>query len=395
MNAVFDLDRHFKSEQISRLKTIAEHLTPHAEDIVNGWVDRQLSFEATSTISREKLISIFTALFYGALDALRTGNITQYLSVRLPIIGKSLPESGLSYESMIISVHFLEESYLPYLVDVQPRQMPGIEAYITIDEFWHFWMAELATSYFYESKRSLAEEAELGRSIQEAIQPNLPARIGCLEIGSFYASATEGAKIGGDVYDVVSIDDTVQHVLISDFSGKGLRAASNAANIRAMFRGFAIEDDSPAVVANRLNHVLFNEIASDEFDTAFLARFDQSQRKVRYVNAGHPAPVLIGPAGVTVLHEGENIALGIFEETKYPEESFTLEPGSTMVFYTDGMTEARKQDKFFGTDGIITCVQRNQDKTVSEIAQALWIDCQDHSSGNVEDDVAVLVLRCG
>ncbi|MBE0447123.1 MAG: SpoIIE family protein phosphatase [Actinobacteria bacterium] len=397
MAAIFDISRQFKTERINRLKEIAEHLAPHAEEIVNSWVDKQRSFEVTPAIPREKTLSLFTTLFYGTLDALRTGNIDQYLSVQLPIIGRSLVELGFPYEHLIISVHFLEESYLPFLAEVQPGlkpERPDIDVYIIIDEFWHFWMAELTTSYFYEVKRSLTEEIEIGRSIQEAIRPSILPRIGCLDIGTFYASATVGAKIGGDIYDVVSIGNMVQHTLISDFSGKGLRAASNAANIRAMFRGFAIEDDSPLVIASRLNRVLFNELASDEFDTAFLARFDQRERTVRYVNAGHLGPVLVSAKGISVLPEGKNFALGIFKEASFGEESLILEPGSILVIYTDGITEARRDNKFFGVEGIIASVQRNQGRTVSEIAEAIWADCLDFANGKVEDDVAILVLKC-
>ncbi|HZD58904.1 MAG TPA: PP2C family protein-serine/threonine phosphatase, partial [Anaerolineae bacterium] len=320
-----------------------------------------------------------------------------YLSVQLPVIGKSLAESGFPYEFLIISVHFLEESYLPFLAEVRPGPVPNkpdIETYIIIDEFWHFWMAELTTSYFYELKRSLAEEVEIGRSVQEAIKPNILPRIGCLEVGTFYASATVGARIGGDIYDVVDIDNTVQHILISDFSGKGLRAASSAANIRSMFRGFAIEDDSPSIVASRLNRVLFNELASGEFDTAFLARFDQRERTVRYVNAGHLGPVLVSARGISVLPEGKNFALGIFKEASFSEESLTLEASSMLIIYTDGITEARKGNKFFGVEGIIDSVQRNLSKSVSEIAEAIWTDCLNFANGKVEDDVAILVLRC-
>ncbi|HZD59726.1 MAG TPA: hypothetical protein VE439_04655, partial [Anaerolineae bacterium] len=77
MAAIFDVGRHFTPEQMSRLKEIAEHLAMHAEEIVNSWVDKQRSFEVTPAIPREKLLALFTTLFYGTLDALQTGNISQ------------------------------------------------------------------------------------------------------------------------------------------------------------------------------------------------------------------------------------------------------------------------------------------------------------------------------
>ncbi|MCL6471387.1 MAG: serine/threonine-protein phosphatase [Firmicutes bacterium] len=392
-----DINRHFSPGDIAKLREIAEHLTLHAEEIVNDWVDRQMRFEVNSKISREKLLSIFTTLFYGTLDALRTGNIKQYLSVQLPLIGKSLVEIGFPYEHLVITVHFLEESYLPYLAEIKEGfapGMPAIDIYIVIDEFWHFWIAELSYAYFREFHRSLLEEVEMGRSIQESMRPVIPPQIGCLEIGAFYASATSGAKIGGDTYDVVSHDEIAQDILVSDFSGKGLRAAVKAANIRALFRGFAIEGDSLELIANRLNQILFNELAEDEFNTAFLAHFDQKNRLLRYVNAGHPGPVLLEDGNSSVLSENENPALGMFKDAIFSERSLTLKPTSLLVIYTDGVIEARNNGKFFGIEGVVKSIKRNQEKFPADAAELLWLDCLEFANGKVDDDVAILVLRC-
>lgn len=397
MSIFLDLSQHFSPDQAAKLKKIADHLTPYAEDIVNSWVDKQRDFESAPTIPREKLLGLFTMLFYGALDALRTGNISQYLSVQLPIIGKSLVESGFPYEHLVITIHFLEESYLPYLANIQVDPTSGkadIETYIAIDEFWHFWTAELTYSYFYEVRRTMSEEVEIGRSIQEAIIPRLPAAIGCIQIGTSYNTATTGARIGGDIYDIYDIDNLVQHVLLSDFSGSGLRAATKAANIRAMFRGFAIEDDSPLVIANRLNRALFSELAPNEFDTAFLARFDQKNRVVTYVNAGHLGPIVIGSGAVSVLPEGDSVALGMFKETTFVERTLTLDPDTTLIMYTDGITEARRGNAFFGVGGITKAARRHFTESPQAIASAIWNDCINFAEGKVEDDVAILVIRC-
>lgn len=392
-----DINRHFSSDDVAKLREIAEHLTPHAEEIVNDWVDRQRRFEVSPKISREKLLSIFTTLFYGTLDALRTGNIKQYLSVQLPLAGKSLVEIGFPYEYLVITIHFLEESYLPYLAEIKEGAVPGmpaIDIYIVIDEFWHFWIAELSYAYFYEFHRSLSEEVEIGRSIQESMRPAIPPQIGCLELGTFYASATSGAKIGGDIYDVVSHDEVAQHILVSDFSGKGLRAAMKAANIRALFRGFVVEGDSLELIASRLNRILFSELGEDEFDTAFLAHFDQRNRLLRYVNAGHPGPVLVEDSNSSLLFENENPALGMFKDTIFSEHSITLNPTSLLVVYTDGVIEARNDGKFFGVEGVIKSIRRNRRKATADIAERLWLDCLDFANGKVEDDVAILTLRC-
>lgn len=184
MAAIFGVDQRYGPEQVSTLKTIGLELSPHAKEIVNGWVDRQLSFDKTITIPREKLLSIYTILFYSALDAMLTGNIGDYFSVELPLIGKYLPESDLSYESLMISVHFLEESYLPYFPKEQNGAgagKPDFGTFIVIDEFWHFWTAELASSYLHELKRSFMEEPETSRAIQEAIRPKLSAKVECLQ----------------------------------------------------------------------------------------------------------------------------------------------------------------------------------------------------------------------
>lgn len=398
MAAGFDVSRHFNPEQISKLKEIAERLAPHAEEIVNSWVDKQRTFEVAPTIPREKLLSIFSTLFYGTLDALRIGNINQYLTVQLPLIGKSLAESGFPYEHLVITVHFLEESYLPFLAEIKPGAEPGkvdIDVYIAIDEFWHFWIAELAYSYFYEFHRSLAEEVEMGRSIQDAIRPDVPSKIGCLEIGTFYASATTGAKVGGDIYDVVDLpESSVQYILVSDFSGRGLRAAAKSANVRSMFRGFAIEGDSLGLAAGRLNRILFYELAEDEFYTAFLVYFNQKDRTIRYINAGHPGPILLENGSVTVLVESKNLALGIFEDTIFSEYLIIPALNFLLVIYTDGVIEARRGSEFFGVGGVIDSIKRNQEKAPAEIAGAIWDDCLEFANGKVEDDVAILVLRC-
>ena len=160
-------------------------------------------------------------------------------------------------------------------------------------------------------------------------------------------------EVGGDLYDYVFIDPTHLFFMIGDVSGKGMPAALFMATAKTLMRGFALNELSPAEVLQRTNNYLAEGNESCMFITVFCGLLDCVTGEMICCNAGHNPPIRLKPDGNTlVLRLPAGFPLGPFQQEKpdfYAEERLQLEPGETLVFYTDGVTEAlNEKEELFG-----------------------------------------------
>jgi len=181
----------FPSASKAALKEIAERLIPYEAEIVERWVGMQFSAWQPPGLGPEQLRQLFGGLLRNILGCMDSCNLEDCI-VDLEEAGAGLARSDFPYEALIISLHFLEESYMPFLLS--PRSERTQEWLIRMDEFLHIGIAALATSYFQFYRDQLLADAEVGRIVQEALFPHPPRRIGDLELGFAYAFASERAR---------------------------------------------------------------------------------------------------------------------------------------------------------------------------------------------------------
>jgi sigma-B regulation protein RsbU (phosphoserine phosphatase) len=163
-------------------------------------------------------------------------------------------------------------------------------------------------------------------------------------------------RIGGDFYDFIRVDDGDVFV-VGDVSGKGIPASLLQASAHSLFRTLGRETVNPADLMTRISREIFAENAGSSYVTCVVARVDRAHRTLTYVNAGHPAGLMVGRSGHRLLSQG-GPPLGLFPETAYDEEVLSLEPGDLGVIVSDGITEAMEEDNVTAADVLSRSVCR-------------------------------------
>jgi serine phosphatase RsbU (regulator of sigma subunit) len=203
------------------------------------------------------------------------------------------------------------------------------------------------TSRRQEAERLATENAHLyaeQRSVAQTLQHSLLAEafpeIGGLEFGARYVAGVEGIDIGGDWYDVVQLDHGNILIVVGDVSGRGLEAATMMASLRYSARAYAVEGYSPATILTKLSGLA--SVARDgHFATVLCGALDVATGRVTIANAGHPAPLLVGPNGAEFVETNIGVPVGVRRGSPYTETEFVFTRGSTLLLYTDGAVERR------------------------------------------------------
>lgn len=247
--------------------------------------------------------------------------------------------------------------------------------------------AALGNAGIYEREREIAE------SMQDSLitpPPLLPR----LHLGVEYCPASAGARIGGDFYDMIPIGEDLIAIVIGDISGKGLAAARHTVTGKGAIKSFALDDPEPASVLRRANAVVLEELPSSAFITVAYALIDQGTGLVRYAIAGHPPPYFVDAQGaIRSLEQGEP-PLGVVPDLTFSEHSVQLRKGDRLVFYTDGLTEARDADgAFFGDQGVQDTLDRHAHESPQDLARALSRAAEQFADGRLDDDLAAVVVE--
>ncbi len=379
----------FSGASREALQEIAERLLPYETAILETWVAQQLRAWEPPGFSREALLETFGQLWHAILVRLQAGQAEKSLD-DLEELGGVLADQDFPYEALIMSFHFLEESYMAHLLF--PRSDHIMEWLVSMDEFLHAALAALATSYFQSYRRELLAQAEIGRIVQEQMLAHIPVQVADLEVGQAYRSAREGAQVGGDLFDLLAMDAQGAAFIVADVSGKGLEAASDSVMVRSLFRSFLHENPELGDVMERMNSALTAEFADGNFATA-QAGIYSSPGRLLLSSAGHPHPVICDSGGACRFLDTEGMALGIRPGTGWAAQEIELEPGALFVAYTDGLLEARGPDGFFGEERILACIEEVREAPARAVADHLIDTAMRHAGGKLADDVAILVLK--
>ena len=235
----------------------------------------------------------------------------------------------------------------------------------------------------YEREHRIAE------TLQRSLLPERLAPIEGLEVAVRYLPAGRESGIGGDWYDVLELRDGRVALVVGDVVGHGLRAAAAMGRLRNAFRAYALVESSPAEVVARMNRLVMSG-GEETMATVLFLMLDRETGQLSFTAAGHPPPLVLGPDGPRFLEEGRSVPLGAADAAVFREGTATLEPGSTLLLYTDGLVERRGvplEDRL-----------RELIETAGEAGEGLEELC-DHvlagvlGGGEPADDVALLAVR--
>jgi len=241
-------------------------------------------------------------------------------------------------------------------------------------------------------KLKLEEELELAKDIQRNLLPGkLP------EFNNFEIAATNisSKQVGGDYYDVISLDDNKFAIAIADVSGKGVPAALLMANIQAFLKTICRQGIPIDTATGLINDLLCENITDGKFITFFWALVDENNQTIKYVNAGHNPPLLVRNSKITKLGKG-GMVLGVMKtQDPYISETVELMKGDVLVLFTDGITEAMDSSKNeYSDERLEQLVQNIYKKSAQEILFDIQTDVQNFSKGTVQsDDITLLILK--
>jgi len=241
-------------------------------------------------------------------------------------------------------------------------------------------------------KTRLEQELKIAAEIQQALMPEGERR------GAFFEAtgcSVPCRAIGGDFFEYIELPDGRLGFALGDVSGKGAPAALLTAMVQGMFTVQATATSGPAEALAQINLGLKRRSVESRFVTMFYGIIG-ADGTLQYCNAGHNPPVLVKRDGVARLETGGMI-LGLFDFAAYDEEKVHLDPGDTLVVFSDGISEAQNAaGEEFGDDRLIECLEVNRGASPAALREALMASTRTFTAGaSQSDDMTVLIVRHG
>jgi PAS domain S-box-containing protein len=265
------------------------------------------------------------------------------------------------------------------------------------------------------------EERRTALAFQTSLLPHDPPALDGLEVAYKYVPAKpleargQGiqTQVGGDWYDIIPLAAGRVGIVIGDVEGRGARAAAIMGQLRAALRAFAQDDRPPAEIVRRLDD-WYRTLGPSRAETPGAAAgdpptvsctylvYDAWSRVLSFANAGHGAPLLITGHQVGQMDfRHESVLLGVRGKgmpglPPYREESRTLPPGSTLVFYTDGLTDRRQRvdgDGHYSDDEVQQMLRQAVRSVAGESVDAIAQAAERAVPGQIDDDMAIVVVR--
>jgi sigma-B regulation protein RsbU (phosphoserine phosphatase) len=231
---------------------------------------------------------------------------------------------------------------------------------------------------------------EDARQIQNSILPRLLPSPGDFEI----AARTVAAEIvGGDFYDVITLDDEIFDVVVADATGHGLPAALQVRDVFTGLRMGLSREFKLTRTVQRLNRIIHRSRMATKFVSMFLAEMD-TDGTIIYCNAGHPAAMLMRTDGTVVHLRTGGMILGPNPKATYSIGIDSIAPGDLLVLYTDGITEAAVEDsgEEFGSERLAQAVRVSRHLDPLAIVDRVFTDVEEFVGGSAAKDDQTLVV---
>lgn len=234
------------------------------------------------------------------------------------------------------------------------------------------------------------QELNIAREIQQAL---LPRKVQSCDYLAVLGHNVPCHEVGGDYFDVFPLDSGRTAFLISDVAGKGLGAALLTTMLQGALSGLSLGTE-PARVFHHINSFLCEHAEVGRYATMFFAAVD-GQGNVEFLNAGHLPPLLVRQGEVQPLFVEGSLPIGLVPEAEYIAERATLQPGDTLVLFSDGVTEAAdERDELFGLPRLEEALAGAPGASLEQMQQRV-LDAVERFSGEAEpaDDLTLLLVR--
>lgn len=237
-----------------------------------------------------------------------------------------------------------------------------------------------------------AEAKVLAHTLQRTLIPPDTPEIPGLELAAHYRPSGSGSEVGGDFYDIFQIAEGDWALVLGDVCGKGVEAAVVTALARYTMRGVAVQEPTASGSLRILNELLLRE-GVERFVTVVTARLRRGEGvwHMQVSAGGHPLPLLLRPGQEPrrVGHHGS--LLGMFDDPSVRDAEIELRSGDSVVFFTDGVTEGRRDREFYGEKRLHDILGEGGPAKV--VADRLLDDVMEFESDFTSDDIAIVVLH--
>ena len=247
-----------------------------------------------------------------------------------------------------------------------------------------------------DNARLYTQEHQIALTLQQSLLPVLPTLPG-LALAAKYLPAGQDNQVGGDWWDIFALPDGATGLAIGDVMGHDVAAAAAMGQLRSVLRTCAWAGDSPSTVLDRMDQLVENfEMA--QLATCIYARLQpqdgatgrRRRPRLRWANAGHLPPVLLSLDGTArLLTDGLHVPLGVPDLDQRAQADVSLEPGDTLLLYTDGLVETRTGDIDSDVAVLLESLRRHRS---ADGPQAL-VDRLSSGLSGLTDDVAMLAVQ--
>jgi sigma-B regulation protein RsbU (phosphoserine phosphatase) len=356
----------FAIYRVGSSKTLELVLNRCDNEIHSGYYDRLMELDKTESrdsLSGTPLESLFAANDLEVISPMKVqGEIKGFLFIGKRMSGEKYSQENLSFIESLgnIAISAMENKRL--------------------------FSEEL-------EKKKLEGELALALDIQRGFLPSVLPELSNYEL----AGISEPSRhVAGDYFDFIKVDKDCLIIVMADVSGKGVAASLIMANIQAALKVLVDSNLSHLDIIKKLNEVVYQNTGADKFVTFFIGFLDLNNNKLEYINAGHNPPIIINSGKDIMRLEKGGLPLGIFvDEYDYDEGSYDIVPSDTIVFFTDGVTEAQNsRGKEFGEDRLIELLGKNLSMSSQVIINGIVEAVKDFSdSKNLYDDITVSVVK--
>jgi hypothetical protein len=302
--------------------------------------------------------------------------------------GSGVPPNGHRAPAYVIEVAIPLKAVAGTFDGLRQNLIVGVIASIAL--LVSLAVIALRAPHYFRGKY-LENELQLARRVQSDLQPH-PHSVS--SVLNFAASAVAADHVGGDFYDIFEAESGKVGIVLGDVSGKGIPAALLVSVLQGAIRSSMISEHESA--CERINRMLCERTAGERFATLFWGVFDPVTHTLRYVNAGHAAPLLIrrSKVGIRRLDEGGPV-LGLLPNARYAAGTVEIGSSDTLVLYSDGINEAMDEtEQEFGENRILALISESADVPPTELCGRIMSQVtQFASAGAPPDDRTLLVVN--
>jgi sigma-B regulation protein RsbU (phosphoserine phosphatase) len=245
-----------------------------------------------------------------------------------------------------------------------------------------------------EAERRTTREMEIAKEVQTRLLPQTAPILETLECAG---RCLQAARVGGDYYDFLELGRGRVGLVLADVSGKGVHAALLVANLQAHLRSLIqLTRGATGLVETlqQVNRILWKSTAAQHYATLFVGIYDDSTRRLTYVNCGHTPPILLRADGSVDRLESTATVIGLFETWQCVACEIQLAPADLLAISSDGVTEAMLGEEEFGESRFLDKLRETRRLPLDRVVTAVFTAVQQFSAGNQSDDLTLVVARC-